>query len=357
VNILRFLLYPFGLIYGILLMLRNKMYDWGIFKATSFDIPIISVGNLSVGGTGKTPHVEYLIRLLSDEYKIAVLSRGYKRKTKGFKIADDNSTVADIGDEALQINKKFKNILVAVDENRVNGIRKIKKQYPNIEVIILDDAYQHRSVKPGLSILLTDFHKLYTSDYILPVGKLREFRAGASRADIIIVTKTMRPLSPILARDLNDTIKPLSHQQLLYSYINYLPLRPTTLTDKNQLAHKISSVLIFAGIENIYPLLDHVSRMVNYMEYLKFSDHHLYSERDLNLIREKFDNLLGKDKIIITTEKDIVRFICPQVPAQLADVPLFYLPIEIKIHNEYSKEFNNKIKDYVRKNRKDTTIH
>ena len=193
--IVRILLFPFSIIYGAILFIRNKLYDWNIFKSNPFNFPVIVVGNLSLGGTGKTPHIEYLIRLLQSEYKIATLSRGYKRKSKGFFLSNENSTINDIGDEPLQYKTKFNNLIVAVDEKRVNGIKKIKETHPKIELILLDDAYQHRAVKAGLNILITEYNKLYNKDSVIPSGRLREFACGSNRADIIIVSKTKSDLS------------------------------------------------------------------------------------------------------------------------------------------------------------------
>ncbi|MBE0640201.1 MAG: tetraacyldisaccharide 4'-kinase [Bacteroidales bacterium] len=349
-NIFRLFLYPFGLLYGVVMHVRNKLYDWGVLKVTEFDFPVISVGNLSYGGTGKTPQVEYLIRLLGNDYKIATLSRGYKRHSKGFYLADQDSTVADIGDEALQISRKFRHVIVAVDEDRVHGIKEIKKRFPETEVVLLDDAFQHRSVKPGLSILLTDYHRLYPENHILPVGNLREFKGGYTRADVIIITKTPKPLSPLTVRRIAGLINPKPHQKLLFSYITSGMLTPLPGLHHASLPEKFSSALLFAGIENIYPLLDHVSKFVNNLEHLHFSDHHTYSEKDLDYIRERFNNLFAKVKIIITTEKDAARLAYPKLPPQLADLPVFYLPIETKIHNEYRKDFNDQIRKYVREN-------
>jgi len=355
-NLLRLLLYPIGLLYGLTVLIRNKLYDWGILKVTTFDVPVISVGNLSTGGTGKTPHVEYLIRLLGNDFKIATLSRGYKRKTSGFRLATPNSTTDEIGDEAVQISRKFNDVVVAVDENRVHGIREIKKRFPETDVVLLDDAFQHRAVKPGLSILLTDFHRLYAENHILPVGNLREFKSGARRADIIIITKTPKPLSPLTVRRIAGLIKPKPHQKLLFSYISSGGLVPVPGSKESQVPEKISSVLLFAGIENIYPIVEHVSRFAHQLDHIHFSDHHTYTDKDLKMIRERFDNLFTKNKIIITTEKDVARLAYPELPSQLADLPLFYLPIEIKIHTEYRKDFNDQIRNYVRKNRENQTI-
>ena len=220
-DVLRLLLLPFACIYGLIIAIRGKLFDWRILPSESFPVPVISVGNLSYGGTGKTPMVEYIIRLLQKEKKIATLSRGYKRNTRGFILATNQSTFEEIGDEPLQYKTKFSNLEVAVHERRRKGIKQLMKSFPDLDLILLDDAYQHRYVKPGLSILLTDFHKLFVNDYPLPAGTLREFRSASRRADIIIITKTPSVLSPITRRRLTALLKPKAHQQLLFSYISY----------------------------------------------------------------------------------------------------------------------------------------
>ena len=220
-DVLRVILFPFACLYALIMGFRGKLFDWGVLPSESFPLAVISVGNLSYGGTGKTPMVEYIIRLLCDDKKIATLSRGYKRKTKGFVLADEHSTFEEIGDEPLQYKTKFECAEVAVHEKRRKGIKKLMSAFPGLEVVLLDDAYQHRYVKPGISILLTDFHKLYVNDYPMPTGTLREFRSASKRADIIIITKTSGVLSPITRRRITSLIKPKIHQTLLFSYISY----------------------------------------------------------------------------------------------------------------------------------------
>lgn len=356
-RILLFLFYPIALLYGFIMFVRNKFYDWGLFKSTSFNFPVISVGNLTVGGTGKTPHVEYLINLLSKEFKIATLSRGYGRETSGFIVASKDSSFREVGDEPVQFSQKFNKLLVAVDEDRVHGIRKIINDYPSTQVILLDDAFQHRAVKPGLSILLTDFHNLYAEDYPLPVGRLREFRSAAKRADIIIVTKFPKILSPISVRQITGVLKPKTYQKLYFSYIKYGELKPMQGIEASTLPEKISSALVFAGIANMYPLIEHVRLMINSVEILEFSDHHKYTHRDLQKIKDAFEDIFSKNKIIITTEKDAMRLGFPEIPGILADLPIFYIPIEIKIHREYRQAFNDQIEEYVRKNSGNSSIY
>lgn len=356
-RILLFVFYPVALLYGFIMFVRNKFFDWGFFKSTRFDFPIISVGNLTVGGTGKTPHVEYLVNLLSKNFKLATLSRGYGRSTNGFLIASKNSTFHDVGDEPVQYCHKFKNLLVAVDEDRVHGIVKIKNDFPPTQAILLDDAFQHRAVQPGLSILLTDFHNLYADDFPLPVGRLREFRSGAKRADIIVVTKTPKVLSPISVRQITGALKPKPHQKLYFSYLKYGELTPMTGTAAGILPEKISSALVFAGIANMYPLTEHVKLMINSVEILEFSDHHKYSDHDLQNIRNTFESIFTRNKIIITTEKDAMRLGFPEVSSVLADLPIYFIPIEIKIHKEYRNTFNEQIENYVRENSGNSSVY
>jgi tetraacyldisaccharide 4'-kinase len=351
VRIFIFLLYPLALLYGLIVLLRNKLYDWGVLRSKCFDFPVISVGNLSIGGTGKTPHVEYLITLLKNDFNVATLSRGYKRNTKGYVEAKITSATDEIGDEAVQKKQKFTEVVVAVDESRVHGIRKLKSNHPKIDAIILDDAFQHRSVKPGLNILLTDFHKLYPEDYPLPMGSLREFKKGAGRADIIVVTKTPTTLSPITVRRIAGLIKPRENQNLCFSYIKYGQLTPAPgLINPPELPNRVSTILVFAGIANMYPLVDHLGKMADNLETLRFKDHHKYTTRDLSKIMETFENIFTKNKIIVTTEKDAMRLFFPNMPNILKDLPIFYIPIEIKIHRNFRKEFNDQIINYVTEN-------
>ncbi len=350
-KILSILLYPFSILYGLTTYFRNKLYDVGLFSSREFKIPVISVGNLNVGGVGKTPHVEYIVRLLHI-YKVATLSRGYKRSTKGFYKADITSTVNDIGDEPLQYKTKFDSIVVAVDENRVRGITNIKATCSETKVIILDDAYQHRAVKPGLNILVTDYSKLYINDLVLPSGRLREWATGSSRADIIIVSKTPTILSPIDIRRIKDELKPKPYQEIFFSYTQYGNLIPFTTNAKSlQIENqKNCSVLLITGIAKPSPLFYHIKDHFNIVEHLKFSDHHNFDTNDINNIKNSFNNLYGNNKLIITTEKDIMRLSLPEIKQQIEDLPIFYQPIEIAFHGNGKEEFDSKILKYVRAN-------
>jgi len=350
-NIIGLLLLPFAVLYGMILFLRNKMFDFNIIKQKSFAIPVISVGNLSVGGTGKTPHIEYLIRLLRKEFNTATLSRGYGRKTKGFLWVDGTATSETAGDEPLQYIKKFPEICVALDEKRVRGISKILEKNPETDVILLDDAFQHRYVKPGLSILLTDFYKPFSHDYMLPSGSLRETRSGMKRADIIVVTKCPRVLSPITCKSMEEEMKIQQNQSVYYSYIEYGNLVPLNSFSEKIVKEKFSTIFMFAGIANPYPLEDQLKSMADKVETIKFRDHYQYQPKDMLKIKETFVNIFSKNKIIVTTEKDAMRIKGTPLMNFFVDLPLFYLPIEVKFHKKDKEKFDQQIVDYVRKNK------
>ncbi len=335
------------------MLIRNFLFSCKILPGKRFNIPVISVGNLSFGGTGKTPHIEYLIRLLKKKYPVAALSRGYGRKTKGFILATENSSPCKIGDEPLQYKTKFKDsIEVAVDRRRRRGIKILYNKFPKLDVILLDDAFQHRWVKPGLSILLTDFHKLYCNDYPPPTGTLREFRRGSKRADIIIVTKTTSVLSPITRRRLTNIIKPKEHQTLYFSYIRYSALQSLLTKETIPKSKKFSTILLFSGIANSYPIQDRLRKKCNELIVMEFRDHHKYSIKDLSKIKNKFEDIYTKNKVIITTEKDAMRLSKPDLFKFVENLPIYYLPIEVKLHKDDTAEFDKQIIDYVRKNKR-----
>ena len=350
-NITGLFLFPFALLYGLIVFLRNKMFDFKIIKQVSFAIPVISVGNLSVGGTGKTPHIEYLIRLLHKEYVTATLSRGYGRKTKGFLLVDETSTAETAGDEPLQYRKKFPDICVALDEKRVSGISKIIAHQPNTDVVLLDDAFQHRYVKPGLSILLTDYYKAFSHDYLLPSGSLREPRNGMKRADIIVVTKCPRVLSPITCKTMEEEMKIRSGQNVYYSYIDYGNLIPMNAFSKNIATGKFSTILMFAGIANPYPLEDQLKTFADTVETIKFKDHYQYQAKDMLKIKDMFESIFSKNKIMVTTEKDAMRIKDTPLMNFFVNLPLFFLPSEVKFHKKDKDKFDKQILNYVRKNK------
>jgi tetraacyldisaccharide 4'-kinase len=349
---MQYLLYPLSLIYGLFMLVRNLLFDWRILHSQSYAISIISVGNLSLGGTGKTPHIEYIIRLLREKYFIATLSRGYGRESSGFILGSKRSNVKYIGDEPMQFIKKFGNIKVAVDEKRTRGIEILLEKNPGLDIILLDDAFQHRWVKPGFSILLTDYHHLYFDDYVIPAGRLREFATGAKRADCIIVTKTPKVFSPITRRRIIADIKPKPHQRVYFSYIRYgepIPLNDHLQTEPQQ---KYSFILLFTGIAYNDLLKEHLGRMCNDLTTIEFKDHHQYTEQDLRNIMSKFDGLPTQKKILITTEKDVMRLRTPELNAILKTMPIYYIPIEIDFHGDDKQSFDKSVLDYAEENKR-----
>jgi tetraacyldisaccharide 4'-kinase len=334
INLLRKILFPFAILYGFITSIRNFLFDKGILKSYSYDVPVIAVGNLSVGGTGKTPQIEYLIRLLSPKYKVATLSRGYKRKSEGFVLADSSSNAEILGDEPFQFYTKFKNIQVAVDADRKNGIEQLLSQTEKPEIILLDDAFQHRKVKAGFYILLTSYGDLYSDDFILPTGNLRESRSGARRANIVIVTKCPANLSLDEQEQLKTKLQLASNQELYFSYIDYDDC--VYSEDKSMKVSEIRNVdkLLLAGIAKPNPFFAYLQGEND--EKLVFSDHHHFTEEDILEIKNKSQN-----KIIITTEKDFVR-LTGSIPKE----KLFYLPIRSSFLFE-SENFDKTITNYV----------
>jgi tetraacyldisaccharide 4'-kinase len=348
--LVKILLFPFACIYGLLTGIRNRLFDWKILPSRSYNIPVISVGNLSAGGTGKTPHTEYLTGLLRSKYKVAILSRGYRRKTKGFILASTEHSQTEIGDEPMQYLKKFDDVVTAVDENRRKGISKILEEKPETEVILLDDAFQHRYVKPGKSVLLTDYHHLYIDDYLMPTGLLRERASGARRADIIIVTKTPRVFSPITRRNLVKQLKPLPHQRLFFSYVSYEEPVPFKLCRNQGPANKkYNYIVMVAGVASSYPLQEYLKSLCNELIVMDFKDHHQYTARDLDKIYHEYQAIISKDKIIFTTEKDATRLDQEAFASYLNELPFYYVPIRINFHDCDEIKFDKLILDYVQK--------
>ncbi len=327
------------------------LFDLGILKSKSFNLPVISVGNLSYGGTGKTPIVEYIIRLFKDDMHIATLSRGYKRHTKGFVQANGNSTAAEIGDEPRQFKSKFPEISVAVCEDRCEGVAQLLQRQGDLDCILLDDAFQHRSIKAGLNILLTDYSNLYTEDHVLPSGTLREWRAGAKRADIIIVTKCPPELNVIDKKRITNKLAPLERQHVFFSYIQYLPLQHVNGTAEKSEA-KIDFLILFSGIAAVEPLEEYLMGMTGSMDSIHFGDHHNFSNSDLIRIKESFNNFAAQNKIIVTTEKDVMRIETLWAKEALKELPIYYIPIMIDFFPDDKEKFNKLITAYVENARK-----
>lgn len=388
----RFLLFPFSILYGIAVWIRNMLFNAEILPSKSYDMPVISVGNITVGGTGKTPHTEYLIRALSKEYQVAVLSRGYKRKSKGFVLADATTGLADLGDEPLQMKRKFPNLVVAVDESRRRGIEALMspKMQPFIDVILLDDAYQHRYVNPSISILLIDYNRLIREDYLLPVGNLREPAAQMKRAQIVIVSKCPTDLKPMDVRVLSTKIGVLPYQSLYFTTMNYGPiekLMPATKNDSKkasidaeikdvcidteaaatelplsktiqsfeQISEQRIPILILTGIATPMSLETHVRLYSPEVKAIHFPDHHEFSKRDARKISQEFEKVKASGGIILTTEKDATRIRNNAFMQTLA--PYMYYPtLEINFLDGQGKTFEQKITDYVRINKRNRKL-
>ena len=354
-------LLPLSWLYGLGVGFRNLLFEMGILKSRSFTVPVISVGNITVGGTGKTPHVEYLIRLLKDRAKVAVLSRGYKRKSHGFVLAGKNTTVNDIGDEPYQMMTKFPDITVAVDRKRTRGIDHLAsgEQVKDTDVILLDDAFQHRYVKPGINILLVDYHRLIIYDTLLPAGRLREPVKSKDRADIVIVTKCPKDLKPMEFRVITKAMKLYPYQQLFFSTHEFESLRPVftgnpvqpelskALADKN--------VMLLTGIASPEQMQAELQGYTKNVTPLAFSDHHAFMKKDVEQINETFSSL-PSPKLIITTEKDETRLLQVEGLSKEVKSHLYVLPIKIQILLDQENTFNQTILSYVRKNSRNSIL-
>ncbi|HNF71665.1 MAG TPA: tetraacyldisaccharide 4'-kinase [Chitinophagaceae bacterium] len=342
-NLLRYLLLPFSVLYGIIVAIRNKMYDSGVLTSVSFSVPVICVGNLTAGGTGKSPMIEYLIVLLRNQYHLATLSRGYKRYTRGFRLADAGSDARIIGDEPFQFKRKFPEVEVCVAEERMTAIPLLLQQRPYTEVILLDDAFQHRSVKAGLNILITDYHRLYTRDQILPFGLLRESKSAADRADLIIVTKCPDHIDKdAVVREL----APREHQSVFFSRICYekkYPVFPGSFH-----ANHPEYVLMICGIAHPEPLQKQLETEYTMVYPLIYKDHHYFSIDDLDEIQDAFDAIDSENKIMICTEKDAGRLMVYQEEIIRRGWPLFVQPIRMEFLFQEDPAFNNKITNFIK---------
>lgn len=351
-NFLRTLSAPITFLYWLVIVFRNKMYDLQLFHSRSFNIPIISVGNINVGGTGKSPTVEYLIKLLQDEKRVATLSRGYGRKTTGYLEASALSSPDEIGDEPTQFKQKFNNIKVVVDENRVRALEKLEHE---VDVVIMDDAYQHRKVKAGLNILLFDYNKVFINDWMLPMGNRREPIAGLDRADIIMITKTPKIFSPMERRRVEAHLPNHSNIPIIYSYLKYAELKPlhSTYEEKKFTSiDKKTSVILLTGIADAKLLINHLEfHKLKIVKHFNYPDHYSFQQKDIDKLKIEYDNLDTTNKIIITTEKDAMRLLHPKFENKLDALPMYYLPIEADVHEKDKEWFDTRILNYVRSNK------
>ena len=351
-------LLPFSWIYGSIVRFRNWLFDMGLKKSKSFSIPIISVGNITVGGSGKTPHVEYLIRLLHDKAKIAVLSRGYKRKSHGYVLAEESTTMPEIGDEPFQMHQKFSDIYVAVDAKRARGIEKLQNDEAtkDVDVVLLDDAFQHRYVKPGINILLVDYHRLIIYDKMLPAGRLREPLSGKNRADIVIITKCPKDLKPMEFRVLTKAMDLYPFQKLYFTSIDYDT--PKGVFEEKQIElDKLQDyhVLLLTGIASPKQMEHDLKPMTKDITNLSFGDHHSFKGKDIDRINDAFESM-PEPRIIITTEKDAVRLRETEGLYEKVKSNMYELPIKVSFMLDQQDNFNEKIISYVRKNSRNSIL-
>lgn len=350
---------PLSFLYRIGIGIRNQLFELKILKTRSFTTPVISVGNITVGGTGKTPHVEYLVRLLSKYVNVAVLSRGYKRKTKGYILADETSTMRSIGDEPYQMKLKFPDINIAVDANRCEGIDHIMndEKTKDTDVIILDDAFQHRYVKPGINILLVDYHRLIIYDELLPAGSLREPIESKSRADIVIITKCPDTLNPIDFRVLTKAMKLYAYQSLFFTSLKYDKPYPLFPEGKLPEIEPINiDVLLLTGIAGPSQMIDDLRPKVHTLTPMTYPDHHAFRRKDIERINNAFSAMEGNNKVIVTTEKDAARLRNAEGLSEEVREHLVVLPVEIKFMLDGQELFNNKIISYVQKNSRNSIL-
>ena len=351
-------LLPFSWIYGSIVRFRNWLFDIGLKKSKSFSIPIISVGNITVGGSGKTPHVEYLIRLLHDKAKIAVLSRGYKRKSHGYVLAEESTTMPEIGDEPFQMHQKFSDIYVAVDAKRARGIENLQNDEASkdVDVVLLDDAFQHRYVKPGINILLVDYHRLIIYDKMLPAGRLREPLSGKNRADIVIITKCPKDLKPMEFRVLTKAMDLYPFQKLYFTSIDYDT--PKGVFEEKQIGlDKLQDyhVLLLTGIASPKQMEHDLKPMTKDITNLSFGDHHSFKGKDIDRINDTFESM-PEPRIIITTEKDAVRLRETDGLYEKVKSNMYELPIKVSFMLDQQDNFNEKIISYVRKNSRNSIL-
>jgi tetraacyldisaccharide 4'-kinase len=368
---LRWLLFPFSLLYGLVVMLRNWCYDAGLFKSSKFELPVICVGNLDVGGAGKSPMTEYLVRLLKLDYKLATLSRGYGRQTKGFLIANRNvdqrqataaatkytatsNTASQLGDEPAQFAQKFPDVTVAVCEKRANGIERLQA---NHDLIILDDAYQHRAVEPGFSVLLFDYNRLTEPHLLLPAGNLREPFVGRYRADVFVVSKCPPDLSEAVLHKIVSQLKPLTYQQVFFTTINYLPLQRFNNSSEGLMPDQDTTIFLLTGIANASPLLQYLRQYTSHVVHHNYADHHQFSLKNIAKLAQEFNNCVAARKVIITTEKDAQRLREPELLPLINTLPVMVLPIGISFLNKGEAQFNETIFNYVRQYTTHRSVH
>jgi len=346
-SFVKIFLYPLAPLYGGVVWLRNSLYDSGFFSSIRFSIPVITVGNLSVGGTGKTPHVEYLIKLLQYRFRVATMSRGYKRRTQGFLLADADTNALRIGDEPMQYHMKFPELTVSVAEERITGIPRLLQNRPGVEVVLLDDAYQHRSVKAGLNVLITDYSRPFYKDHILPIGTLREKRAAYKRADVIIVSKCPPDLDKATAEEIKKQIAPLPHQSVFFTAIKYE--QPYDLFTGQPMSLAGLNTILVCCIARPEPLVAQLESTAKDVHVLSYPDHHYFLNRDIEEIKDTYNNWDVSNKVIVTTEKDAARLVLHADKLKEWGVSIVILPISVGFLLNGGQEFDNLVMNYVEK--------
>jgi tetraacyldisaccharide 4'-kinase len=351
---LRWLLFPFSLIYAVVVIIRNWCYDAGIFKSYQAEVPVISVGNLDAGGAGKSPMTEYLIRLFKKNHRLATLSRGYGRKTKGYFTATAAATATQIGDEPSQFAHKFPDITVAVCEDRAFGLKQLQAGH---DLVILDDAYQHRAVKPGLSILLFDYNKVTTPHLLLPAGNLREPFSGRKRADVLVVSKCPENLSAGAQAAIVKRLKPCAGQQVFFTSIGYQSLKTLESKASSAIIDKDTTVFLLTGIANAAPLVEYIKQSARHIIHHKYPDHHRFSLKNIAKLAAEFNTCPSKNKLVITTEKDAQRLVEHELLPAVSQLPVLVLPIGVNFLNNTDKQFNKLLINYVREHTKHRPLH
>lgn len=342
---LRLLLAPIAILYGLVIYFRNVFYALGVLTRSKFDIPIICVGNLSAGGTGKTPHIEWIISKLLPQYQLAILSRGYKRKTTGYLFATSNHTPEEIGDEPFQLAAKYKQVAVGVSENRVLGVPQLLADAPATDVVLMDDGFQHLPIKAGFNVLLTDYNRLYSDDFLMPYGTLREFRSGASRAECIVVTKCKPDLSLGEAQQIKTKLNPKPNQVVFFTSIDYLPLKPVYPDQSFNPQFPYSKAIAFSGIAKHQLFENQIKLQYTLEKHLIFADHQTYSNQEIEAIIHMHQQC--EEAIIITTEKDSVKLHKPEFKNRLKSLPLFYLPVTVNFLFNEEAQFLSILKGYI----------
>jgi tetraacyldisaccharide 4'-kinase len=340
----KILLSPLALVYGMVVSFRTFLYRAKLLRSSRFDVPVICVGNISTGGTGKTPHIEYLIRLLLPYINVSVLSRGYKRKTEGFRMVQTQDTVLDVGDEPLQFKLKYPSVPVAVAERRAYAIPQMLYRHPDIEAILLDDAFQHLAITPSLNILLTEYDFPFTKDFLLPAGNLRDWRSAYEKSNIIVVTKCPYDIQLTDRQRFINDINLLSHQTIFFSFFEYqTPYRlfdPSVFFDLDA----ETEVLLVCGIARTDYLVSYLSSIVKSITTLEFEDHRMFSNYDVAQFKRLYDGLASRKKIIITTEKDATRLDLHRTYIRENQLDIYVLPIEVNFLFDEKETFDNTIK-------------